>query len=120
MEPDEDAPPGRKAGFGATMRAVFWSFFGVRKRKDYEHDAAHLSELERGLGVDGEESLLDGAHVGPELLYQTLDAVADFQEPRREALARSRLHRPELDETVAARVAVNHAPARGLAAGVYS
>jgi hypothetical protein len=38
-----DAP--RKAGFGATMRAVFWSFFGVRKREHYEHDAAHLNPL---------------------------------------------------------------------------
>jgi hypothetical protein len=27
------------------MRAVFWSFFGVRKRKDYEHDAAHLNPV---------------------------------------------------------------------------
>jgi hypothetical protein len=35
----------RQAGFGATMRAVFWSFFGVRKRKDYEHDAAHLNPV---------------------------------------------------------------------------
>jgi hypothetical protein len=35
----------RKATFGATMKAVFWSFFGVRKRKDYEHDAAHLNPL---------------------------------------------------------------------------
>jgi len=35
----------RQAGFGATMRAVFWSFFGVRKRKDYEHDAAHLNPI---------------------------------------------------------------------------
>jgi len=24
---------------------VFWSFFGVRKRKDYEHDAAHLNPI---------------------------------------------------------------------------
>ena len=37
--------PARQAGFGATMRAVFWSFFGVRKRKDYEHDAAHLNPV---------------------------------------------------------------------------
>jgi len=50
MDADRDklgetpAPP-RKAGFGATMRAVFWSFFGVRKRKDYEHDAANLNPL---------------------------------------------------------------------------
>ena len=44
MGPDQDKP-GRQAGFGATMRAVFWSFFGVRKRRDYEHDAAHLNPV---------------------------------------------------------------------------
>ena len=32
-----------KASFRASMKAVFWSFFGVRKRKDYEHDAANLN-----------------------------------------------------------------------------
>ena len=41
----EPGRAGRHAGFGATMRAVFWSFFGVRKRKDYEHDAAHLNPV---------------------------------------------------------------------------
>lgn len=35
----------RKSGFGATMKAVFWSFFGVRKRKDYEDDAANLNPI---------------------------------------------------------------------------
>jgi hypothetical protein len=35
----------RKASFGATMKAVFWSFFGVRKRKDYEDDAANLNPV---------------------------------------------------------------------------
>jgi hypothetical protein len=35
--------PRRKASFFASMKAVFWSFFGVRKRKDYEHDAANLN-----------------------------------------------------------------------------
>jgi len=35
----------RKASFGATMKAVFWSFFGVRKRSDYESDAARLNPL---------------------------------------------------------------------------
>ncbi|MAF05746.1 DUF2970 domain-containing protein [Herbaspirillum huttiense] len=35
----------RKASFGATMKAVFWSFFGVRKRKDYESDAARLNPV---------------------------------------------------------------------------
>lgn len=40
---DEQKP--RHASFGATMKAVFWSFFGVRKRKDYEHDAANLNPV---------------------------------------------------------------------------
>jgi hypothetical protein len=35
----------RKASFAATMKAVFWSFFGVRKRSDYERDAAKLNPL---------------------------------------------------------------------------
>lgn len=35
----------RKASFGATMKAVFWSFFGVRKRKDYDYDSAHLNPI---------------------------------------------------------------------------
>ena len=33
----------RKASFGATVKAVFWSFFGVRKKSDYEKDAAQLN-----------------------------------------------------------------------------
>jgi len=39
MSTDDGKSP-RQASFGATMKAVFWSFFGVRKRKDYESDAA--------------------------------------------------------------------------------
>ncbi|GIZ50840.1 DUF2970 domain-containing protein [Noviherbaspirillum aridicola] len=35
----------RKASFGATMKAVFWSFFGVRKRRDYENDAQQLNPV---------------------------------------------------------------------------
>ncbi|MBB5390354.1 MULTISPECIES: DUF2970 domain-containing protein [unclassified Herbaspirillum] len=35
----------RKASFGATMKAVFWSFFGVRKKSDYESDAARLNPV---------------------------------------------------------------------------
>ncbi len=42
---EPDKPHQRKASFGATMKAVFWSFFGVRKRRDYEHDAANLNPL---------------------------------------------------------------------------
>ncbi len=35
----------RKASFGATMKAVFWSFFGIRKRADYEKDSANLNPV---------------------------------------------------------------------------
>ncbi|MFI4941010.1 MAG: DUF2970 domain-containing protein [Burkholderiales bacterium] len=38
-------PTRRKASFGATVRAVFWSFFGVRKKSDYEKDAAQLNPV---------------------------------------------------------------------------
>ena len=33
----------RKAAIGQTVRAVFWSFFGVRKRADYESDVQQLN-----------------------------------------------------------------------------
>jgi hypothetical protein len=42
---DQDQPAPRKASFLDTMKAVFWSFFGVRKRKDYERDAANLNPV---------------------------------------------------------------------------
>jgi len=42
-QPDEPAP--RKMSFGATMKAVLWSFFGVRKRSDYERDAQQLNPV---------------------------------------------------------------------------
>lgn len=44
---NDDAPKSsaKPATFGATMKAVFWSFFGVRKRRDYEHDAANLNPI---------------------------------------------------------------------------
>lgn len=35
----------RKASFGATMKAVLWSFFGIRRKKDYEQDAAQLNPI---------------------------------------------------------------------------
>ena len=35
----------RKASFAATMKAVLWSFFGVRKKRDYEEDAAQLNPV---------------------------------------------------------------------------
>lgn len=35
----------RKLSFMATMKAVLWSFFGVRKKSDYERDAAELNPV---------------------------------------------------------------------------
>ena len=35
----------REAGFLDTVRAVLWSFFGVRRRSDYERDAARLNPV---------------------------------------------------------------------------
>jgi hypothetical protein len=41
-EPDSRA---RKATFWDTMKAVFWSFLGIRKRSDYERDSASLNPV---------------------------------------------------------------------------
>ncbi len=38
-------PEARRASFGATMKAVFWSFFGIRKRSDYEKDSTSLNPV---------------------------------------------------------------------------
>lgn len=42
---EKDRPTARKASFAATIKAVFWSFFGVRKKSDYESDAANLNPV---------------------------------------------------------------------------
>ncbi len=41
----DDGPLRRKASFLQTMKAVLWSFFGVRKGSDYEKDAAQLNPV---------------------------------------------------------------------------
>jgi hypothetical protein len=64
---DEDTPR-RQASFGATMKAVFWSFFGVRKRRDYEHDAAHLNPI----------AVIVGALVGVALFIGVLVLAVHF------------------------------------------
>ena len=38
-------PAARKGSFLQTMQAVAWSFFGVRKKSDYEKDAAQLNPV---------------------------------------------------------------------------
>lgn len=35
----------RKTPFSATLKAVFWSFLGIRKKSDYEKDAAQLNPV---------------------------------------------------------------------------
>lgn len=40
---EADTP--RRASFGQTAAAVLWSFFGVRKRADYEQDARTLNPV---------------------------------------------------------------------------
>jgi hypothetical protein len=44
MSPDEPAHR-RKASLAQTARAVLWSFFGVRRRADYEADSAQLNPV---------------------------------------------------------------------------
>lgn len=47
-EPDEDlkkVPTERPIRFGESFKAVFWSFFGVRKRRDLERDVARLNPI---------------------------------------------------------------------------
>ena len=42
----KDAKPRQpKASFGASLKAVFWSFLGIRKRSDYEKDSANLNPV---------------------------------------------------------------------------
>jgi hypothetical protein len=42
---DLKAATKRKLSFFATLKAVFWSFFGVRRKSDYEQDAAKLNPI---------------------------------------------------------------------------
>ena len=44
MPPDPGTGP-RNAGFLQTIRAVLWSFLGVRKRSGYEQDATQLNPV---------------------------------------------------------------------------
>ena len=35
----------RRAGFIETMRAVLWSFVGIRRQRDYREDASRLNPV---------------------------------------------------------------------------
>jgi hypothetical protein len=47
LKPGEDLKQAirRKGSFWATLRAVAWSFFGVRKGSDYDKDVSQLNPL---------------------------------------------------------------------------
>ena len=45
VDPVEDSPTARKARFGQTLRAVAWSFFGIRKSADHEQDVKNLNPI---------------------------------------------------------------------------
>lgn len=45
MSEDLRAATRRKASFAQTAKAVAWSFFGVRKKSNYEQDAANLNPV---------------------------------------------------------------------------
>lgn len=40
-----DAAPAAAPSFFATIKAVLWSFIGVRKKKDYHEDASTLNPV---------------------------------------------------------------------------
>lgn len=42
METKHKTSPAARS-FGATLLAVAWSFIGIRRRRDYEHDAVGLN-----------------------------------------------------------------------------
>jgi len=42
---NEGSPTTRKARFGQTLRAVAWSFFGIRKSADHEQDVRKLNPI---------------------------------------------------------------------------
>ena len=46
QEPQDIKPPSqRKLALGATFKAVFWSFLGIRRKRDLEHDVSKLNPL---------------------------------------------------------------------------
>ncbi|WP_295999657.1 DUF2970 domain-containing protein [Rugamonas sp.] len=42
---DEDKKTPRKASFMYSMKAVFWSFFGLRRKSDFDSDSAQLNPV---------------------------------------------------------------------------
>jgi hypothetical protein len=45
MEQQDKQPKQQQASFMYSMKAVIWSFFGLRRRSDFETDSAKLNPL---------------------------------------------------------------------------
>ncbi len=58
----------RKLSFVATMKAVFWSFLGIRKKSDYESDAEQLNPV----------AVVVGALVGVAIFIAVLVTLVRF------------------------------------------
>ena len=44
-DPQPPVTPARKTSFLGTLAAVFWSFAGLRSKKDYERDVTSLNPV---------------------------------------------------------------------------
>jgi hypothetical protein len=42
---NETEEPKRHRSFGQTLIAIAWSFIGLRRKSDFEHDAEHLNPV---------------------------------------------------------------------------
>lgn len=45
MQDQANKPAKHRGQLLATIKAVFWSFFGIRKKSDYASDAANLNPV---------------------------------------------------------------------------
>lgn len=67
LEP-ENPPGSAKAGTGEIAKAVFWSFFGIRRMRALKQDAATLTPLQ----------LIAGGLIGSVLFVLALIALVRF------------------------------------------
>src|ERR1043165_7120252 len=100
-------------------RAVF-SYLNSGALGGHENDAPDLTQFQSDFDVCRVEGFFYRANVRLQTLDDGFDAIADFQEARRELVARRSLDRAVFDEPVATRFALNHAPARRLTPRINS
>src|SRR5437868_203897 len=100
-------------------RAVFvylnFGTFGCQK-----NDASDLSEFKSDLHISRIEGFFNRTNIWLVTPDDGLYAVTDFQETRRESVARRSFDCSVFDEGIATRLALNHAPACRLAPRINS